>query len=78
VAFVVVWALLVAPRSTRSPLDQRTRMLVGSALLLAVAAVAIFGGRPALGGVFAALVLANTAALRATQPEGIPLTRRGE
>jgi hypothetical protein len=78
VAFVVVWALLVAPRSTRSPLDQRTRMLVGSALLLAVAAVAALGGRPLLGAVFAALVLANSAALWATQPEGSPLAGRGD
>jgi hypothetical protein len=76
-AFVAAWAVLIAPRSTRSPFDQRTRMLVGSVLLLGAAVVAILGGRTVLGGVFAALVVVNAAVLWRTRREGMPVVERG-
>ena len=56
---IVAWALLIAPRS-RSPLDQRTRFVVGSGLLLVAAAALWAAGLPAVAGVFAILVVVNT------------------
>jgi len=57
---IAAWALLIAPRS-RSPLDQRTRFVVGSGLLLVAAAALWAAGSPAIAAVFAILVVANTA-----------------
>ena len=78
VAFVVLWGMLIAPRSSRSPLDQRQRMLAGSALLLGVAVLTMLGGRVALGGVFLALVALNTIGLWFSRPGGMPVSERGE
>ena len=56
---IVAWAMLIAPRS-RSPLDQPTRFVVGSGLLL-VAAVAVgAAGAPAVAAVLAILIVLNT------------------
>jgi hypothetical protein len=55
----VAWALLIAPRS-RSPLDQRTRFVVGSGLLLVAAAGLWAAGSTAVAAAFGILVVVNT------------------
>jgi membrane protein YdbS with pleckstrin-like domain len=59
-ALIVVWALLIAPRS-RGPLEPRTRFVVGSALLLVAAGALWAAGYPAAAGIFAVLSVVNTA-----------------
>jgi hypothetical protein len=56
---IVAWAMLIAPRS-RSPLDQRTRFVVGSGLLLVAAAALWVAGSTAVAAAFAILVVVNT------------------
>lgn len=55
---IAVWALVVAPKAD-NPLDPTTRQLVGSALLLAVAAGAWSTGLGWPAAVFAGLVIVN-------------------
>ena len=59
-ALIVVWAFLIAPRS-RSPLDPRTRFVVGSGLLLVAAGALWAAGFPAAAAIFAVLNVVNTA-----------------
>jgi hypothetical protein len=56
---IALWALLIAPRS-RSPLDPRTRFVVGSGLLLVAAAALWAAGFPAAAGAFGILIVVNT------------------
>jgi len=58
---IVVWSLLIAPRSD-SPLSPTMRIVVGSGLLLLTAAGLYVTGRAAqLVFAFAGLIVANTA-----------------
>jgi membrane protein YdbS with pleckstrin-like domain len=59
-ALIVVWAVLIAPRS-RSPLEPKTRFVVGSGLLLVAAGALWAAGFPAAAGSFAVLNVVNTA-----------------
>ena len=65
---VVVWGAWIAPKSN-SPLPQRTRMIVGSALLLVTAALLGLAGHGLSAVVFAVIIVVNTAAL-ASRPDG--------
>ena len=56
---IVLWAAFIAPRS-RSPLDQRTRFVVGSGLLLVAAAALWAAGSPAAAAALGILIVGNT------------------
>jgi hypothetical protein len=56
---IVLWAAFIAPRS-RSPLDQRTRFVVGSGLLLVAAAALWAAGSPAAAAALGILNVGNT------------------
>jgi hypothetical protein len=55
----VIWGLVVAPNASNG-LAPTVRVLIGSALLLAVALGLALAGQPQPATVFAALVLVNT------------------
>ena len=65
VAFVAVWALWIAPRA-RFALPPMARLVVGTALMLAVAVGLILVGQPTLGIILVAATLANAILLRLT------------
>lgn len=65
VAFVAVWALWIAPRA-RFALPPTSRLIVGTALMIAVAVGLILTGQPTIGEVLVALTLANAVLLVAT------------
>lgn len=65
---VVVWALLVAPNADNG-VPQATKDVIGTALLLAVAAGIALAGQPQVGIGFGLLVAANAALLFAFGPE---------
>jgi Na+/melibiose symporter-like transporter len=56
---IVLWAALIAPRS-RSPLDPRTRFVVGSGLLLVAASALWAAGSQAAAAALGILILVNT------------------
>lgn len=58
VAFIVVWAIVVAPNATNA-LAQPQRDIIGTALLLLAAGALAAAGQPAAGVVFGAVVLLN-------------------
>lgn len=58
-ALIVPWAFIVAPKA-RNPIPPDVRVLIGSVLLLAVAAVLASAGRADLAVAFAVLVVVNT------------------
>ena len=62
VALIVAWALVVAP-NTASGLTQAQKDIIGSVLLLAVAAAVAIVGQPQPAVGFAILVVANAALL---------------
>lgn len=63
-ALVVAWGLVVAPKA-HNAIPQRTRMLIGTALLLAAAGLWALAGQPVWAAVFAVVNVVNTAALLA-------------
>jgi Protein of unknown function (DUF2568) len=67
---IAVWARLIAPRS-RSPLDPRTRFVVGSGLLLATAGALWAAGHPTAAALFAILIAVNTALAFAFKAPGL-------
>ncbi len=64
VAFVVTWAVVVAPKA-RNPLPQRDRQLVGTGLLVLAGVALVAAGQPGLGVAYAAIVLVDQALLLA-------------
>lgn len=56
---IVIWALLIAPKSD-SPLDPSVRVVVGSGLLLVAAGALWAAGHPQAAAIFAALDVVNT------------------
>jgi hypothetical protein len=56
---VVAWALVVAPKASNA-IPQRTRMLIGTGLLLGCAALLAIAGQPGAAAVFAVVDVANT------------------
>ena len=74
VAIGFVWARVAAPRASNS-LGQRTRMVVGSVVLIACDLALLTVGQVRLGIVLAAAVTLNTLillALGAPEPGGFP------
>ncbi len=69
-AFVVVWALVVAPKAANA-IPQDLRVLIGSALLLGAAGGLALAGSGSAGVIFALAVVLNTALLFAL-PDGAP------
>lgn len=59
-ALIVVWGLVVAPKADNT-LPQRTRQLIGSALLVGVAVALALAGHPGWGIALAAAVTADHA-----------------
>ena len=57
---IALWAAFIAPRS-RSHLDQRTRFVVGSGLLLVAAAALWAAGSPTAAAALGILIVVNTA-----------------
>ncbi len=66
VAFVAVWGLWIAPRS-RYPLAPMARLIIGTALMLAVAVGLILVGQPTIGEILAAAIVANAVLLVVTK-----------
>jgi hypothetical protein len=64
-AFAAVWAMWIAPRARR-PLAARTRLVVGTALMLAAAVGLVLVGHPTVGEILAAAIAANAVLLAAT------------
>jgi hypothetical protein len=75
VAFVAVWGLWIAPRS-RFPLPPMARLIVGTALMLAVAVGLVLVGQPTIGEILAAAIVANAALLVVTKNVHPPGTDR--
>jgi hypothetical protein len=67
VAAVVVWAVVVAPR-TRNGLSQPQKDVVGTAILLVAAAALVAAGNPVAGVAFGIAVVVNAAILAALGP----------
>ena len=65
VAFGLVWALWIAPRA-RFALPAKARLVVGTALMVAVALGLILVGQPTVGEVLVALTVANAVLLVVT------------
>ena len=65
VAFVAVWALWIAPRA-RFALEPTARLVVGTALMLAVAVGLVLTGQPTIGEILGAAIIANSVLLRVT------------
>jgi hypothetical protein len=61
-ALVVAWAFVVAPKAANR-IPQATRMLIGTGLLLVVAALLALTGQVVAAAVFAVLNLVNTGAV---------------
>ena len=59
VAFVVVWALWIAPRA-RFALPSMARHVIGTAIMGAAAIGLVLVGQPLVGEILVALILANT------------------
>ena len=57
-AFVVVWALWIAPRA-RFPLAPKVRLVVGTAVMVAVGLGLVLVGQPTIGEALIALTIAN-------------------
>jgi hypothetical protein len=66
-ALIVIWRLVVAPRAD-NPLSQRTRQLLGSAILLLAAGAVAATGNPVAAGLFATAVIANQLLLLILHP----------
>ncbi len=64
---VVVWAVVVAPK-TRNGLSQPQKDVVGTAILLVAAVLLVVAAQPIAGLVFGAVVLTNAAILAALGP----------
>ena len=62
VAFVAVWGLWIAPRA-RFALAPMARLVVGTAVMLAVAVGLILVGQPTIGEVLVAAIVANAVLL---------------
>ena len=60
----VVWAIVVAPKA-RNPLSVRVRGLIGTALLVLVAAMIAAAGQPGWGSTFAVVVVVDQALILA-------------
>lgn len=75
VAFVAVWGLWIAPRA-RFALAPMARLIVGTALMLAVAVGLILVGQPTIGEILVAAILANAALLVVTKNVDAPGTGR--
>lgn len=58
VAFVVVWALWIAPRA-RFALPSMARHVIGTAIMVAAAFGLVLVGQPLVGEILVALILAN-------------------
>ena len=67
-AFVTVWAVVVAPKAT-NPIPQDARDLIGTGLLLLAAGALAAAGQPGFAAAFAAVVLADQALLILVRPE---------
>jgi hypothetical protein len=67
VAAIVVWAMVVAPR-TRNGLNQPQKDVIGTAILLLAAAALAAAGNPVAGVVFGVAVAVNAAILAALGP----------
>ena len=67
VAAILVWALVVAPR-TRNGLSQPQKDVVGTAILLLAAVALVAAGNPVAGVVFGVVVVINGAVLAALGP----------
>ena len=65
VGFVVAWALWIAPRA-RFALSPTARLVVGTALMLAVAVGLVVTGQPTIGEILGAAIVANAVLLRVT------------
>ena len=57
-AFVLIWALWIAPRA-RFALPPMARLVIGTAIMLAAAIGLVLVGQPTAGEVLVALILAN-------------------
>jgi hypothetical protein len=66
VAFVAAWGLWIAPRA-RFALVPMARLLVGTALMLAVAVGLILVGQPTAGEILVAAIVANAVLLVVTK-----------
>lgn len=66
-AFVTVWAVVAAPKA-RNPLSPAVRSVIGTLMLLGVAASLAWAGLPAIALVFAAAVVINQVMLVALDP----------
>lgn len=62
-AMIALWARVAAPKA-RNGLAPATRQLLGSAILLVVAATLAVSGAPAVAVVYGAAIVVNTALLR--------------
>ena len=71
IAFVVVWALWIAPRA-RFALPPMARHLVGTAVMLAAAIGLVLVGQPTIGEILVALILANAVFLVVTGAVHLP------
>jgi hypothetical protein len=70
VAFVVVWALWIAPRA-RFALAPMARLVIGTAIMVGVAIGLIVVGQPTIGEILVAAVVANAVLLVLTHNVGI-------
>jgi hypothetical protein len=61
----LAWAVVVAPKAA-NPIPQTTRMLIGTVLLLACAAILALSGHPLPAAAFAVVNIVNTIALLVT------------
>ena len=66
-AAIVVWALVVAPK-TRNGLSQSQKDVVGTAILLVAAVALVAAGNAVAGVVFGVVVVVNAAVLAALGP----------
>jgi hypothetical protein len=69
-AFVVVWALVVAPKADNA-IPQDLRVVIGSMLLLVAAGSLALVGHPSAAGAFAVAIVLNTVLLFAL-PDATP------
>ena len=67
VAAILVWAIVVAPK-TRNGLSQPQKDVVGTAILLLAAVALMAAGNPIAGVVFGIIVAVNAAILAALGP----------